>query len=468
MSTIITNSFEKLALSQAEKKTVSHEFNIIGLALFFSRIVIVGISVFCSYHFVSEKLNNHITNQTANTVVGCISSLIIESFGAMFMGLFFKYLFIAYWRFAVPLFLATALFFSLSFYTATTGLALKQYQSYDVSSSEILRSKDEVVNINNKFAEDESYIKSEIDKLRKNTWKGKLDLSIMKQIGKLQDNLIELKQQLHSDIEKAEAKSDSKLVNITKIATDKSSEYYNIVAFIMALQLIFTGIGQYIAVLVESEKAPLRARAAQMANTTYNIQKHVDKMVDDKIDERIKMNVQALTIQQESNSTQPPSGERPNLLRRIGGFLSGIIQAQNANEATVQIPEPINQINNSVGFSAINRQRNQSNNQSNNQSENAQTIKSTDTVSQLLTSQKTIFDQVVEIGVKQDKAYIVEAVRNTFGNNLPKEFAPNSGVNEFCRSLEKLGPYKEGTIKGIIAKIQAFDNAKHERKEVKQ
>ena len=78
-------------------------------------------------------------------------------------------------------------------------------------------------------------------------------------------------------------------------------------------------------------------------------------------------------------------------------------------------------------------------------------------------SKNSLKQQCYELGLPENKFYILKAIRDKYGNKLSIT-GDNDKVNEFCRKIEKLGPYKRGTIISVLNQVRVFDNKKEVKK----
>lgn len=187
-------------------------------------------SVFAGYHLIASKFSE----------LGAVLSV---AFGFMFVGLIewanmgfmqkaIKMLLYKFWSSAVFLFFACLLLFSLSFFVSTEGLASwKQNAPREkVASSE--------TDIRKSFDGRISALSSDIETIKRNTWKGKLDRSQENRIAKLTDNIETLQREKIIAIDSEQKRVSDAKQKIESVIVHQASEFYFIASIIMIFQFV--------------------------------------------------------------------------------------------------------------------------------------------------------------------------------------------------------------------------------------
>ena len=275
--TKLNQYLEKTSVLGTKNKPIAHEFNQAILLLWLFRIIIIGISIYCGYFFFNSYLQSHIESKAVVFYCSVLLSFFVESFAAIFLDKLFKFALKRQIKTATGLFLAVVLFYSLSFYSSTNGLALKQYANND--KSELIKNNTNIESENlSKQKENEiSELQKNIELIKANPegWQNSkrciLTGAQLETIKQYNEQIYKIRTDFKTDITKLNDKLEANVNENKIIATNEANKFYSFACFIMLFQIITSFMLRFFKFKIYHEVDEILAKGEQTQNVVSNL-----------------------------------------------------------------------------------------------------------------------------------------------------------------------------------------------------
>jgi len=297
----ISGLISKQATKQAKLHSFLVENQLIILLVFFLQLVTIGIAVFSGYNFFVAKFENLLEiNKAVIITVSVLFVLIIEILTALFLLKTFKFLYKGLVINAIAYFIGVLLFYSLSFYVATNGLAsytIKRFDNSEVIKAKYQTNKDLLIQ---SFESSQAEINQAIETINNNPllWKnGKLSNLSTEQINSVNNyynQLSGLRNQLKSDLQAVENSEVNELKSNTNNATSEAEKYYIIVMVIMFIQFICNALMAFFYHKIYNENNSKDVINDSIKLFTSQISNNTTSIIEQTINERYNAYLVAL------------------------------------------------------------------------------------------------------------------------------------------------------------------------------
>lgn len=359
---------------------VKKEWRIAILALLIVKLLTMAFSLFGGWNFFNVMFYGLFNDMdfnglNVNTIINffaIITLLSIELLTAVFLQKMFKFF---YRHRFIPAFasaLVVFFFYTVSFISSTNGLAERQAKKADQSEMITADFTSEKSNAAATLQNETDRINKQVARIEKNPqgWsEGKRTHLTAKQLAdieKLQTELKQAKEDHKTEIQAIEQKENTALAANTVETEKTAKDFYQIMAFIMAVQLIATGILNFFWYLIRSQESKdaivaedLREAANTISDSTEtfmmnNVLNTKDRMLY-AIAKLIKQNeytdTEVIPISNKRKAPEAaPEPEQKDTTERIkvAGFGMPENTQKNAHETHTKTPETSKRFDNSA------------------------------------------------------------------------------------------------------------------------
>jgi predicted PurR-regulated permease PerM/ribosomal protein S27AE len=336
MDAKISKLNENKAVNSQNIFSYKKEFVWIRPALAVLRYVLIAISIYCSSFFFSDLLNAHLQN--ISFITSFIIALVIEVIGNQFVDKFFKFAYKGRYAISVTMLTVSVLFFGISFYSATNGLAIRQYQAADTSKAITDINERVKSDLKTDYLNQISDYKEHIKTVKKQTWRGKLSEKNISIINTSQRKIDSLQSVLKNQIENTSLKQANEITNVKQYATNEADKFYKVVVFIMFLLFASTGVLRYLKFMVEFEADKMASHIENLQEVGEQIQKSVIKSVQDNVKSIAEATVKVISNQliEINTNKATPKEENKEPEKKIGFGIpqNSITKKTTSNETT--------------------------------------------------------------------------------------------------------------------------------------
>jgi len=258
--TKLNNIVQKLAKNSYKLHSFIIEWQAFILITIVLKIAAMVFSIFAGYFYFNQLFISILNSVLWAKVFAFITLIIIEVLTAISLSKFFKFALRLSFSALFPLVLSFV-FFGLSFYSSTNGLALRQSKKVD-NTAKTEQHKIKVENIKSVKKIQISDIKEQINTIKQNPsgWtkgvRSTLTAHQLKQIDYYYAELKKIGEEKQTMLNNQKASLLSDLNKNSIHITNESEKYYKIVAFIMVIIFLVNGLLMffYSRVLNEKEK----------------------------------------------------------------------------------------------------------------------------------------------------------------------------------------------------------------------
>ena len=274
---ILNNFLEKKSVNDTKNISIAAEFNHIIILLIIIRVVIVLFAVYCGYYFFYSYVKLHVNNENMCVILAILFSLFVEFFGASFIDKFFKFILKKQIPKSIALLIASIIFYSISFYSSTNGMALKQYEKTDKTSYILENNNIKKDNINKICIDKINEIKQNNELIKNNPggWNGgKRNILTDNQLNVISNNnklIYEIRRENETNTIKIDSLLNKEVNKNNVIAKSESIKYYNFVFFIMLFSIIISFLIRFFKYRIYVEVDEILSKNERTSNIISNI-----------------------------------------------------------------------------------------------------------------------------------------------------------------------------------------------------
>lgn len=212
------------------------------------RLVTSFVSIFSGFAFFNVTFAGLIDSHTARVFAAVALLSVVEVITAAFLFKFFKFVYAFKWQAAAAMFLGVALFFGVSFYTSTRGIALYKSDTTEQAATIEQANAAAVDSVKAYYAGQVELLRASIDAITPPRWNvdrdGNPQLTTEQQRTKtdLFNKILSLQQEQAAALKEQAANTDSKRGEINAAAAVDADKYAGYVCVIMIMQLIANGV----------------------------------------------------------------------------------------------------------------------------------------------------------------------------------------------------------------------------------
>jgi hypothetical protein len=232
----------KKARENFKTHRISKEFKVIILIILVLKLLSSIVSGFASNDYINSLLNNFFAEVVLNTVLSVLLLISIEFLTQYSISKFSKFILKKDVTKVVFLLVIVVTCFSVSFVLTTNGLALKYSekadntqqikQAYDIEKQSIIADYDNRINEQ----------KTNIELLKKQTWRGRLSRKYVNDIKEHSNNITQLRNEKKNTISELTKTTEIQLKNNRITTTKEAEKYYNFAVIVMIAQLFLNFI----------------------------------------------------------------------------------------------------------------------------------------------------------------------------------------------------------------------------------
>lgn len=247
INSFLANVVKNFAVSNWERYCIKQEWLTVIILLLITKAVTSAISIFSGFQYLQNFFFGLINNEAAANTFSILALLLIEGLAALFLAKFFKFALRMQLLTAAMPFVFAALVFAVSFITSTNGIAVYTAKGVDLSKEINGKYNTQLEVLKADYDAEAATVKEHINTIKNNPeeWKdGKR--SVLSKAQNLQlnicyDKLNSLKVDYNAQVKEVKEAQKIELADNATHTTNEADKYYNIVAVIMAIQVVCSG-----------------------------------------------------------------------------------------------------------------------------------------------------------------------------------------------------------------------------------
>lgn len=250
----LTKAIEQIAIKSMRKKSVAAEFSFLLIIFITLKLFTSFVSIVAGYTYLNKAILK-LTNQAGLSIaITVIALFLIEFITQISLQRLFKFIYKKQFSFVWLMVLIVGLFFFLSSYLSLKGIAIITSQKADLTAQIVAKYKDQANYITSDYDSQINHLKSQIDLVKKQTWRGKLSFKHIQLINSYNEQIIKLETEKRKALNDLEKRKQAELRQ-NEIQTQKDVlKYVYIVAVIMLIQLITNAFLNWFYLLIFREK----------------------------------------------------------------------------------------------------------------------------------------------------------------------------------------------------------------------
>lgn len=258
----ISNYLKTFAVKNWQKYSFKKEWACVICLLLVLKLATSAVSIFSGFFYLDNFFFSFSDSETASKIFSFITLFIIEGLCTLFLAKFFKFaLRLDFKTAALPL-VCAILMFAISFVVSCNGIALFASQSEDLSKLINAKYNSQITELKNENFLNIKQLENYIETIKKNpeNWSGGKRCVLSeyqnREVAKTYDLIATYKNDLKKQLQNVESQRNNELAENNKNTTDKSDKYYNIVAFIMLIQVVCSGGLWFFWCKISAQDAP--------------------------------------------------------------------------------------------------------------------------------------------------------------------------------------------------------------------
>lgn len=246
----------KLAKEKFDIHAISKEWrNAIFAAIGLKALTNI-VSIFAAYNLVYNYLLTVTGNQKLSIATSGIFLILIEVVTLFSLEKSFKFTLHKRFTTAIVSFIFAIACLSLSFYLSTEGLALRQSNEVDGTSTIVENFKIERDGIESDYKNQISKINSEINLIKNSTWRGRLSGKQMNTIKAYNNDILNLRKEMKTEINTVKGAKNESIANNSTVMSSEGNKYYWIAAILLIMQTVLNFVLMLFWSLIRNEKTP--------------------------------------------------------------------------------------------------------------------------------------------------------------------------------------------------------------------
>lgn len=350
---------KKLAKNSYKKHSFVKEWQTFIFIAILLKLAAMAFSIFAGFFYFDNLFIFLLNSPFWSKFFSVLALLFIEVFTAISLSKFFKFALRLHFKTAIPVFFLSLFFFSISFFSSTNGLALRQSTKADNTEFLTAQYNDKVLNTNTLYTNQKDQAKEQIETIKANPqgWaNGKRTILLASQLNQI-DKYYSVLQSLESDhkseLSKLKTSFDNSLLQCKREMQFESEKYYKIVSFIMALIFLVNGLIMFFFSKVFNENEQELQKIEVIETFSDDIQTQTTGLIEDKIN-----NTFALYFSAMQNSFEKLNQPIIKQNNRIGFSNSNNDSVNNdikPNNKTKSLNDPISCLNCNKEFKPFNK-----------------------------------------------------------------------------------------------------------------
>lgn len=314
--------WKRAAAKKIQQQETAREFWGLIAGFVLLRVVTSFVSIFSGFAFFNVNFAGLIDNATARIIAAVSLLAVIEVITAAFLFKFFKFVYCFKWSSAAAMFLGVCLFFSISFYTSTRGIALYKSDTTEQAATLEQANAAAVDSVRAYYAGQIEIIRTNIESITPPRWNvdanGNATLTTEQQRTKteLYAKILALQGEQAAAIKEQRQRHETDKQSITAAAEIDGNKYAGYVCAIMILQLIANGVLCFLYSRIYHENNRADEVAAEIKNFAAGIATDTDNIIKSQISEQygnyldsMQRNLIALRARGNEPTANPPTKE---------------------------------------------------------------------------------------------------------------------------------------------------------------
>ena len=284
--------WKKNAAAKIQQMETAREFWGLIAGFILLRLLTSFVSIFSGFAFFRVNFAGVIDNPVARIIAAVGLLAVIEVITAAFLFKMFKFVFAYRWAAAGAMFAGVALFFSISFYTSTNGIALYKSDTTEQAATANERATAAADSVRAYYAGQVAILRANIDAITPPRWNvdgnGNPQLTTQQQATKtdLYNKILSLQAEQRQALQTAADDADKVWQGITAAADADADKYAGYVTAIMILQLIANGVLCFLYSRIYHENNRADEVTAEIKNFAKDIAADTDAIIKNQISEQ--------------------------------------------------------------------------------------------------------------------------------------------------------------------------------------
>lgn len=284
--------WKNAATKKIQRMETAREFWGLIAGFVLLRVVTSFVSIFSGYAFFRVNFAGLIDSEAARIFAAVALLSVIEVITAAFLFKMFKFVFSYRWAAAAAMFVGVALFYSISFYTSTNGIALYKSDTTDQAATANEHAAAAADSVRAYYAGQVQILRANIDAITPPRWntdrEGNPQLTTQQQAAKtdLYNKILLLQEGQRAALQEVERQAESRRQVITAAADADADKYAGYVCVIMVLQLIANGVLCYLYSRIYHENNRADELTGEIKDFADNIAADTDNIIKTQIAEQ--------------------------------------------------------------------------------------------------------------------------------------------------------------------------------------
>jgi hypothetical protein len=305
-----------------------HEF-VKEYGVFISLVLLVKIatslfSVFAGYYFVKVMFIELLNNYAWAMIFSMLTLILIELLTNISLSKFYKTSLRGKIKSAIAFILLSFVFFGLSFYLSTNGLALRQAKRTDNSKMITEKYNLQLSELEHQAESEKNQAKEAIELIKANPsgWRnGKRDVLLSEQLAAINSYYSQIERITQRFRQDKENLKDARLKELhlnTELIAREEKKYYRIVVGVMVIQLFVNGLIMFFYSRIYNEKHKDQLAKETVQEFASDISDTTDKLIKHNISSAYMNYLSALSFQLKENDVKKSIEQDKSKVPQIG------------------------------------------------------------------------------------------------------------------------------------------------------
>lgn len=256
---------DKIALQQYLKHPAKQEWGVFIGFIFIVKIITWGISVYAGFYYLKNFIQTTMVESEIGAKLFAVIFLVAwEVLTTISLAKFFKFFFrgLKELKAAIGVFVVVLIFFGISFYTSTNGLSMRQSDKVDNTNDILLKEEIQINNTQKEYQGLIADINNQINTIKANPegWSGGRRIVLLahqnRQIDSLFQRKAAIQKEFKNDLTQIKEQTKSNLELNKTEQTSEADKYYKIIAWVMIIQFLSSGLLMFFWRKITLEKNP--------------------------------------------------------------------------------------------------------------------------------------------------------------------------------------------------------------------
>ena len=324
MKAKINNFIEKRASTTYRVHEFVKEYGAFIALVLLVKLTTSLFSAYAGYYYVKTMFIEILNNYSWAIVFSIVSLVLIELLTNISLSKFYKTSLRGKIKAAIAFVLLSLLFFGLSFYLSTNGLAQRQAKNTDNSKMIVEKFNLQLSELESLAESEKNQAKEAIELIKANPsgWRrGKRDVLQPEQLAAINgyySQIEQISQRLRQDKKSLKDARFKELHSNTEIIATEEKKYYKIVAGVMLIQLFANGLIMFFYSRIYNEKHKDQLAKETVQEFASDISDTTDQMIKHNISSAYMNYLSALSFQLKENDVKKSIEQDKDKVSQIG------------------------------------------------------------------------------------------------------------------------------------------------------